>query len=1205
MSKFNTRLFIEGFPTHLSDNLDITSTYSIADVKDITSIASDYTKTITLPGTANNTRIFNFLFDPKVSTVRDPSYTGSNVSYQYSFTKKAKAVITQDNAVVFEGYAKLVSATENNCLVTYDIQISSELTSFVSVLGSNRLQDLYLSGVTSPYDHTLNLENVFGSWLVPNVNAETSNPFPFGRGYFYPLADYGDYETTNATNFYLSNLRACLFAKTYWDEVFDFSNYTYSSNFINSEYFKNLVIPYKDGEQLTLGIQNLSVVGSSGTTNDQASIIRTYVDDNIDLFNVGSGLFSSGKFTPIVAGIYSFSATLDYGMVLTQTGGGDQDQILNKDMTLFMRIAIFNTSDDSFVTDYHTSQLIPKNLYDFASIDSPYTTPVFNTTISCTTGAPIEVGQYAKILFTETATNDELSYFRNPSDDLIAGTGDFIFFAGASTNLTITSNNSTENNTIEFSQFVIKDVKMVDYVTSILRLFNLYPVQDRDKPRHFNVYTRDEFYSGQFDTPSFTIENKSLLNWTNKLDKSQDVTITPIPNLNNSQLLLSYQPDSDWYNTLYSSLYGSTYGQLAIDTGYEFSQDQLSMLNGIIFSPTPVVQYGTSDASPQIFNCEFTVEILNASKNILSVTGYADETATGSLSGGKSFDHARLGVNIIYQSQIYTIIFVINPQSFMVDRDVTRFGEVDATYYAKADPFLYQAFNDKIIPAIYQTSDQNITRKPLKVNPRILYYSGLIDCNPYYVQYTPIQSTSGLTALYPADTYFFSANTYPLCSHLNYSVSDVTSPLNDLLFFTPSKTFFPVTHYPTDNMFNNFFENQIDEITDKDAKMLTGKFKLNSIDIANRDLSDTIFINGTNYRVNEIIDYKPDDSVLTQVELIRQPFQEYKTATIKLINSLSGTSEIDLSISGNSGSMVIQIPSFMSGSSSTTTTGTLRGVPFGMGTTWFKLVITSGIDWGIIVLQNNVIIGEFVGSGNDVIKIGIEDLREGDNIVITTGTVGHVNVDISFNNFATGTITALQSNGVAWSYVSGSTFPFGYPSTARYSTIAGTGKNIIATFNTPDSNSTATFNNDSGGGSSQGISAGSSTSIEWGSQTLVNGDLETLVINGINPFGAVTINNSFSTANITSVTGIVGLTPAFSGITGIGSYSGQHTSGFTGTITFTRTGTVPSGSTFHARLLKNGSEVAGSPIQADSTSSYVFTGLSFIAPDNISLELST
>lgn len=104
--------------------------------------------------------------------------------------------------------------------------------------------------------------------------------------------------------------------------------------------------------------------------------------------------------------------------------------------------------------------------------------------------------------------------------------------------------------------------------------------------------------------------------------------------------------------------------------------------------------------------------------------------------------------------------------------------------------------------------------------------------------------------------------------------------------------------------------------------------------------------------------------------------------------------------------------------------------------------------------------------------------------------------------------------------------------------------------------------------------------------------------------GTVKVQNSFSTANITAVVGLTGLSPNFSLIGGVGTYNGTHNVAYNSVVvSVQRSGSVPSGSTFHCRLQVAGIEIGS--IQADSTTNYVFPAFSCLESDSIVITLST
>ena len=59
------------------------------------------------------------------------------------------------------------------------------------------------------------------------------------------------------------------------------------------------------------------------------------------------------------------------------------------------------------------------------------------------------------------------------------------------------------------------------------------------------------------------------------------------------------------------------------------------------------------------------------------------------------------------------------------------------------------------------------------------------------------------------------------------------------------------------------------EITDKDSKLLLCKAKLSRRDVANIDFSKLIWIDGSLFRLNKIIDYNASNEDLCTLELLK------------------------------------------------------------------------------------------------------------------------------------------------------------------------------------------------------------------------------------------------------------------------------------------------------------------------------------------------
>jgi hypothetical protein len=75
--------------------------------------------------------------------------------------------------------------------------------------------------------------------------------------------------------------------------------------------------------------------------------------------------------------------------------------------------------------------------------------------------------------------------------------------------------------------------------------------------------------------------------------------------------------------------------------------------------------------------------------------------------------------------------------------------------------------------------------------------------------------------------------------------------------------------YTNNNIYNSFWKQFIDEITDKDSSLVTGWFHLTPADIAMLDFRHVYRFGFQNYRLNRIYDYNPVQDGLTKCEFIK------------------------------------------------------------------------------------------------------------------------------------------------------------------------------------------------------------------------------------------------------------------------------------------------------------------------------------------------
>lgn len=165
--------------------------------------------------------------------------------------------------------------------------------------------------------------------------------------------------------------------------------------------------------------------------------------------------------------------------------------------------------------------------------------------------------------------------------------------------------------------------------------------------------------------------------------------------------------------------------------------------------------------------------------------------------------------------------------------------------------------SSRFVSRIYD-NDISEGAKPTEANIRILSYERKL-CVPSWEFFSEV---SGLVS---------TEIIYPYAGHLD----DPLNPSFDLCFGIPDELYYQANGftgtliYTNANLFNLYHSSHIEEITNKDSKMMVGYFYLNAWDIEKLDFRDQILIDNAYWRINKVRDYNPFKDGLTKVELIK------------------------------------------------------------------------------------------------------------------------------------------------------------------------------------------------------------------------------------------------------------------------------------------------------------------------------------------------
>jgi hypothetical protein len=520
-----SEIFIENRRVDINSDLSSLLTFALDDIKSFANRSTSFSKTIVLPGTSNNHLLFGHVFDISVETDHNPLL--SNIGYNFNAAKSARCLIFQDNIQTFKGTVRLLEIVKIHDTVEYEVALHGEIAGLNVALSDGLLEDLDFSA----YDHTYNHTNIIASW--DNIP---------GSGYYYPTIDHGGY-STDKHNWNIRTFRPALYVKEYLDKMFEAANFRYQSDLFNTDRFKGLIIPYN--RKILTSFAQFSFQGS-GVANSQPMIDLTVgkTMESIVFTTVTTSVFDP----PDAANRYYYNGSIPatYRVKGTVTGKYTDP---------------YGELSELYVEDVNGRQ----NVYSGMGTDVPFT---YNFDFTKT----FNPGDYFELRFiTYTMSTDPLACYGT----ILTATTTMTPEAGAGVEI-------SPGGTVVMNDCIPRNIRQIDILVSIVRLFNLYVYEDQFDSRliYFKPYV--DFY-----------ESEGAVDWTYKLNRDKPIRLKPMAELTAKNYDFKYKGDTDYYNDLYKKRYSHGYGDYRFNTEYEFAENNNSF--ELIFSGTPLVGYTGED----------------------------------------------------------------------------------------------------------------------------------------------------------------------------------------------------------------------------------------------------------------------------------------------------------------------------------------------------------------------------------------------------------------------------------------------------------------------------------------------------------------------------------------------------------------------------------------------------------------------------------
>ncbi|CAB4158110.1 hypothetical protein UFOVP695_9 [uncultured Caudovirales phage] len=126
------------------------------------------------------------------------------------------------------------------------------------------------------------------------------------------------------------------------------------------------------------------------------------------------------------------------------------------------------------------------------------------------------------------------------------------------------------------------NIRQIDFLKSVIKMFNLYVEPIQGKLNSFKIEPRDDYYS-----------NSKIKDWSDKVDLTQSFSSDVLSNTQAKETIFKYSDDDDFYNKLYKKSFNESYGQYKYITSNEFVTGTNNI--ELIFASTPLRYVYESD----------------------------------------------------------------------------------------------------------------------------------------------------------------------------------------------------------------------------------------------------------------------------------------------------------------------------------------------------------------------------------------------------------------------------------------------------------------------------------------------------------------------------------------------------------------------------------------------------------------------------------
>ena len=531
---------------HVSDNQPLTANFQFKDIQSISESKGNHTFNFRIPSSPNNDTFFNQYFE----VTQDGNYNPK---------VKVNAIIKQDDIEVFEGFLQLTNVyVDDNVTHHYECVIFSGVSTLGQILEGKYLKDHDFS----EYEHLMSATNITQSF----------NQLLLSGDIVYSMWDYGSSLVAGANGnmnvsapLNVANLKPQIRVNKVLRKILTEAGFTYDSTFFDTT-MNNLYMDMNNGS-----------VGIGTTTNSGYYTVQVFADGNQTFTN------TYGVISTIINDNTSFNYFNESGNYNTTTGVYTPSDFWNQSIfSIYLQLEVpaggygsFNVQllniDDDEIVYTLTNTSWGGNTTDTLVVNNISGTSALTFTFSGSSGGPVEfdVTKTYKWIITPLTTSGTTITILDTS---------YINYSPVSYSVPSQWGGITvigfDSQTVFKPELNLPDIKSLDFLTSLVKKFNLIIAPDKLNTKHLIIEPYNEW-----------IDTGNTIDWTSKLNTSKSVQLKPTADLQAKSIIFTDALGEDYFNQQFNTIGGRVYGSQFLDNSdNDFGKGKEEITT--IFTPT-------------------------------------------------------------------------------------------------------------------------------------------------------------------------------------------------------------------------------------------------------------------------------------------------------------------------------------------------------------------------------------------------------------------------------------------------------------------------------------------------------------------------------------------------------------------------------------------------------------------------------------------